>query len=185
MLRIQVLGSGMIPRGYGLAPRLDPFPADFTLIGTILSTHGLSIKYVDPTDGKLHDLTRKNAKKVYDKFNGVQYKNNYNTVVNNIAPHIPEPKEVDKVPEHVSYTTTEVIQSDDNTNPFELPKDPEESVVSEDVVVSDNDKNDVVEDVKETKNNDIITPITNESVQKELNQKNNNQNNKYQNNKHK
>jgi len=32
MLNIQVLGNGLIPRGLGLAPRLEPFPADYILI---------------------------------------------------------------------------------------------------------------------------------------------------------
>ena len=65
MLRIQVLGKGLIPRGHGIAPKKDPFPADLTLIGIILATPGLIVKYIHPDTGKPTDLTRENYQKVY------------------------------------------------------------------------------------------------------------------------
>lgn len=68
-LKIQVNGRGLIPRGYGLAPRKDPFMAnDINLIGLILNTSGLSVKYVNPSNGRLEDLSKKNLKKVWDQY---------------------------------------------------------------------------------------------------------------------
>lgn len=68
MLNIQVLGKGLIPRGYGLAPRMKPFKADLNHIGIILQTPGLSINYVNPEDGRLLPLTTKNVKRIWDKY---------------------------------------------------------------------------------------------------------------------
>lgn len=68
MLNIQVLGKGLIPRGLGLAPRLEPFPADYTLICTIMQTRGLEVKMVNPDDGKLIKLTPNNVKRMWDKY---------------------------------------------------------------------------------------------------------------------
>lgn len=68
MLNIQVLGNGLIPRGLGLAPRLEPFPADYTLICTIMQTRGLEVKMVNPDDGKLIKLTPNNVKRMWDKY---------------------------------------------------------------------------------------------------------------------
>ena len=74
MLKIQVLGKGLIPRGYGLAPRVNPFPADLTLIGTILNTNGLTVNYLNPETNKMCPLTKENLKKVYDKFGNKEVK---------------------------------------------------------------------------------------------------------------
>ena len=68
MLNIQVLGNGLIPRGLGLAPRLEPFPADYILICTIMQTRGLEVKMVNPDDGKLIKLTPHNVKRMWDKY---------------------------------------------------------------------------------------------------------------------
>ena len=65
MLKIQVLGHGLIPRGMGIAPRKEPFYADLNLIGLILQTPGLSVNYVTSL-GTLQPLTTKNLKKVWD-----------------------------------------------------------------------------------------------------------------------
>ena len=76
MLRIQVLGKGMIPRNLGLAPRTEPFPADLRLIGIILATPGLSLKFIHPESGKPADLTRENFQAVYKKYHHKVYKGN-------------------------------------------------------------------------------------------------------------
>ena len=69
MLKIKVLGTGLIPRGYGLAPRKEPFMADLTLIQTILGTcPNLKVLYLNPISGKFDQLTKKTAKYVWDKF---------------------------------------------------------------------------------------------------------------------
>lgn len=67
-LTIQVLGKGLIPRGYGLAPRKEPFKADLTLIQTILATSGLKVNYLRPEDNKLVSLDRSNLKRVWDRY---------------------------------------------------------------------------------------------------------------------
>lgn len=72
MLKIQVNGKGMIPRGFGLAPRKEPFAADLTLIGTILNTKGLTVKFVNPETGKFQDLTKANVKKIWDRYANVR-----------------------------------------------------------------------------------------------------------------
>lgn len=68
MLKIQVFGRGMIPRGLGLAPRKNPFMADLSLIGIIMDTPGLTVKYINPEDGRSVPLTRQNLKKVWEKY---------------------------------------------------------------------------------------------------------------------
>ena len=57
MLKIQVLGQGLIPRGHGIAPKKEPFPADLTLIGLILGTPGLKMNYINPETNQLAPLT--------------------------------------------------------------------------------------------------------------------------------
>ena len=68
MLRVQVLGSGLIPRGHGIAPKKEPFPADLRLIGLIISTAGLKINFVHPESGNLVELTRDNYQTMYKKY---------------------------------------------------------------------------------------------------------------------
>ena len=73
MLRIQVLGTGMIPRGLGLAPRKEPFYADLTLIGTILSTPGLTVNMIHPGNGRIIEVTSSNCKSMYQKYSDENY----------------------------------------------------------------------------------------------------------------
>lgn len=68
MLKIIVLGKGLIPRGLGLAPRKEPFKADLTLIQTILATPGLKVKMLHPEDGHLVDLTKSNLTSNWQKY---------------------------------------------------------------------------------------------------------------------
>lgn len=68
MLNIQVLGKGLIPRGLGIAPRKEPFPADYSLIATIMQTHGLKVNMIRPDDGKVVELTPNNVKRMWDKY---------------------------------------------------------------------------------------------------------------------
>lgn len=125
MLRIQVLGKGLIPRGYGLAPRLDPFPADLMMIATILNTNGLTVNYIHPEDGKPRLLTKANVKRVYDTYgNGYVVKK---PVVNTapVAPVVEQPvvekveetkvEEPDYSPEEeVKEDTVQVVKSQEN-----------------------------------------------------------------------
>lgn len=67
MLKIRVLGSGLIPRIGTLAPKKEPFLADANLIQIILYTKGLKPQYFDPAKETFADLTLVNFKKVYAK----------------------------------------------------------------------------------------------------------------------
>ena len=68
-LKIQVNGSGLIPRGYGIAPRKEPFMAnDIYFINLILNTKGLTVKFLNPETNSLQDVDRKNLKKIWDKY---------------------------------------------------------------------------------------------------------------------
>lgn len=68
MLKIQVLGKGLIPRGYGLAPKKNPFPADLILIETILKNPGLKVRMMHPDDGHFVDVTTKNVKRLWEAY---------------------------------------------------------------------------------------------------------------------
>ena len=97
MIKIQVLGSGMIPRDLGIAPRKEPFYADRDVIYTILNTPGLTINYLHPENGRFFPLTRENMKKVLDKFKNATYDKPVATPP--ARPHVPEPKKEDPKPE--------------------------------------------------------------------------------------
>lgn len=71
MLKIQVLGRGLIPRGHGIAPKMEPFPANVMLIGTILSTPGLQVNFIHPETNKAVPLTRANYQKIYQTWRNV------------------------------------------------------------------------------------------------------------------
>ena len=75
MLKIQVLGNGLVPRMGRLAPIKDPFPADRTLIGTILSISKMKINYLDPKTNKLHPLTRENFNDIWNELGDAEYGN--------------------------------------------------------------------------------------------------------------
>jgi len=65
MLKIRVLGQGLIPRINSVAPRMNPFPADLTLIKTIMNTPGLKVQYIHPETRRPYDMTRENVDKVW------------------------------------------------------------------------------------------------------------------------
>lgn len=68
MLKIQVLGKGMIPRGLGLAPRKEFFKADLNTIYAILVTPGLKVNMLNPENGSIVPVTTTNLKKLWDKY---------------------------------------------------------------------------------------------------------------------
>lgn len=70
MLKIIVLGEGLIPRGHGIAPRLQPFEADLTIIKKILLTSGLEPFFINPESGQKVRLTMANCDKMYKMFSG-------------------------------------------------------------------------------------------------------------------
>lgn len=79
MLNIIVLGSGLIPRGYGIAPRRAPFAADLKLIKLIVDTANLKPCMIHPETGATVPLTASNCDKMY-KLYGEEKK------IKNLAP---------------------------------------------------------------------------------------------------
>lgn len=170
-LKIQVLGKGLIPRGYGLAPRKDPFNADLTLIQTIMSTPGLIVNYIRPEDNKPIKLDRTNVKRVWDKYNNPakKYVAQGSSVVTNSRPvvptvkHIPEPA---PVPPTVKPIQAPVEESQIKEN-AENPTDEEKTTASE-------------------SSDDVFKPINAPDEKAENSNKNSNNNGNYNkhNNKH-
>lgn len=86
MIKIQVLGRGLIPRMNVIAPKKEPFPADKTLIATIMSTPGLKVNFINPETGAPTELTKANLNRIWDKWsNWTPMKK-----VTQTAPHVPE-----------------------------------------------------------------------------------------------
>lgn len=88
MLKIQVLGKGLIPRGLGLAPRMEPFSADLTLIGTIMATPGLKVNMIRPEDGKAITLNSQNMKRMWETYTDAHLRTP-KVVVPQTAPVVP------------------------------------------------------------------------------------------------
>lgn len=65
MVKIQVLGHGLIPRGHGIAPRKEPFEADLKLIKTILEMGTFKVNMVNPINGAKVPITGANFEKMY------------------------------------------------------------------------------------------------------------------------
>ena len=144
-LKIQVLGKGLIPRGYGLAPRKDPFNADLTLIQTILATPGLIVNYVRPEDNKPVPLDRANLMRVWNKYNnptnkqiapGVSATTNTRPVVpvtKPISEPAPVPPVVKPIPTPVTTPVVETAPTVEN-NPADEEKATDASTESSDDV---------------------------------------------------
>lgn len=67
MIKVRILGSGLIPRGGGLAPKKEPIYVDFDYLTILMYTRSLRVQYLDPDTEKFHDMTLYNFKKTYDK----------------------------------------------------------------------------------------------------------------------
>lgn len=108
MLKIQVLGKGLIPRGYGLAPKKNPFPADLILIETILKNPGLKVRMMHPDDGHFVDVTTKNVKRLWDAYSDKYTKDPkdgmHGKVSTNVAPVKPVAPKVEQKEEPVAPT---------------------------------------------------------------------------------
>lgn len=71
MIKVRILGQGLIPRGYGLAPRKDPISVDWRFLNLLLNYGSFKIQYLDPEKKQFFDVTNANAKKVYEKFSAI------------------------------------------------------------------------------------------------------------------
>ncbi len=68
MIKIVVLGYGLIPRGKGIAPRRDPFKVDLQTLKTILGTDGLQVFAVNPLNNIKTRLNFQNFERIYKKY---------------------------------------------------------------------------------------------------------------------
>lgn len=166
-LKIQVLGKGMIPRGYGLAPRKEPFMADRTLIATILATPGLKVKYLNPNTNKFEGLTRDNFNRIYQAYNGVTAPTKKVAVTAPQAPLTPTPAAP------VTPKAADVV----STAPVVEEKKEETPVEDVAPVVIEEETPAVEEKVEE----DVVVPVAEE--EEKSNNNNYNKNNNYKNNK--
>ena len=68
MLKIQVLGSGFIPRRGVLAPLKTPIFADINEIALMMRTPGLKLTYQNPDTGEFVPLTNVNLRHVWNMY---------------------------------------------------------------------------------------------------------------------
>nr|DAP16807.1 MAG TPA: hypothetical protein [Caudoviricetes sp.] len=150
MLKIQVLGSGMIPRLNVIAPRKEPFMADLNWITLILSTPGLEINYINPMDNSIHGLDRTNFREVYEKFENVDYDHSKKLDLPEEpqqAPVVPEEKFESAAPDTVRAQETGMVE--EKTEEFSMQP------------IIEPEKNEEV--VEEKEDEFEMAPISNES----------------------
>lgn len=150
MVKIQVLGNGLIPRMGMLAPITEPFPVGRMTAATILQTSpNLTVNYLNPNDGKFHALTNQNIARVFDEFEDDE-----------AATNVEAPAEapvVNETPAEVS-TPTSPAEPEVNDAPIESDKS---EMVSENTESDETSEN--TEDVEE--NNDL-SPVEGRSSKK-------------------
>lgn len=180
MLKIQVLGKGIIPRGYGLAPRKEFFNADLTLIHTIMLTPGLKVNMLCPDDNKIIPLTNNNLKRLWDKYRSDKVvAPKVAATVKQTAP-VEQPKTV--APTEVKPTVAPVTPVVEQPKVEEVKVEVKEEVKVEETVAP------VVEEVKEVATEtkeEVKEENTSNNGIKPVNNPNNNNNNKGNNNNHK
>lgn len=152
MVKIQVLGNGLIPRMGMLAPITEPFPVGRMTAATILQTSpNLTVNYLNPNDGKFHALTNQNIARVFDEFEDDE-----------VAATVEAPAEapvVNETPAPVEVTdSTPSVESEVNDAPVESDKS---EMVSENTESDETSEN--TEDVEE--NNDL-SPVEGRSSKK-------------------
>ena len=152
MVKIQVLGNGLIPRMGMLAPITEPFPVGRMTAATILQTSpNLTVNYLNPNDGKFHALTNQNIARVFDEFEDDE------AAATAEAPA--EAPVVNESPAPVEVTdSTPSVESEVNDAPVESDKS---EMVSENTESDETSEN--TEDVEE--NNDL-SPVEGRSSKK-------------------
>jgi len=155
MLKIQVLGKGLIPRGHGIAPRKTPFDADLNLIKLILATGTFKVNMLTPATGKLIPLTNGNLQKMWNTY-GVQKKVASKPTVTQPVKSSPVTPEVRNVP--VSNPVPPVQQ---NKNKQVETVETKEEVKSDNSTKKEETKETQVENKTEQKSNQSFKPINN------------------------
>lgn len=152
MVKIQVLGNGLIPRMGMLAPITEPFPVGRMTAATILQTSpNLTVNYLNPNDGKFHALTNQNIARVFDEFEDDE-----------AAATAEAPAEAPVVNE--TPAPVEVIDSTPSVEP-EVNDAPVESDKSE--MVSENTESDETsENTEDVEENNDLSPVEGRSSKK-------------------
>lgn len=122
MLNVQVLGSGLIPRGHGIAPRREPFQADKNLIQLMLGVSTLEVYMINPDNNKKILITHANFEKLWATHSGKTTKPKKKPTLNRaIAPKIEDkvtpPSLFDnvKLPEKKANVITPVYSGNHNS----------------------------------------------------------------------
>lgn len=96
MLEVIALGSGLIPRGHGIAPRKTPFKVDRKTLKLFTETPGLQIYAINPETGAKVRLDASNYSKQYDLWADEKYKKSAPAPKVNptpiTKPYVPQPK---------------------------------------------------------------------------------------------
>lgn len=132
MVKIVILGNGLIPRGGGIAPRLNPFEADINLIRTSILTNGLQVYMINPDTGNKVRVTMQNYEKMYKAFDHKPAINKVATKVETpkapeVKPVIIEPKPVEtpvmelKTENHIVEKENETMVDNKETSTEETP----------------------------------------------------------------
>ena len=66
MIKVRILGHGLIPRGYGLAPRKEPLEIDWNFLNILLNNGSFKIQALVPDKKEFVDITIGNARKMYE-----------------------------------------------------------------------------------------------------------------------
>lgn len=173
MLKIQVLGKGLIPRGYGIAPKKNPFPADLILIETILQTPGLKVRMQHPGDGHFIDVTTSNIKKLWNQYSDKYVKDPKAGMSTKVEVKKPESKPL--AGPTIPSPTLPTIET-----PVEEVK-VEEKVEEKIEVVKEEVKEEAKKEEKVEEKTDTFKPMTNDNYnnQKKNKHGNNNNNNNF------
>lgn len=143
MVKIQVLGNGLIPRMGILAPITEPFPVGRMTAATILQTSpNLTVNYLNPNDGKFHALTNQNITRVFDEFEDDE-----------AAATVEAPVETPVVNETPSEVSAPTPPAEPEVNDAPVESDKSE-MVSENTESDETSEN--TEDVEE---NDDLSPV--------------------------
>lgn len=155
MLKVQVGGKGLIPRGYGIAPRKDLINVtDINFLYLLVNTIGLEPKFLNPENNKLENITKKNMKSVWDRY------------ANYIAP-VPE---VDSTSKEKGDNKKDEKPSQQVEKKEQPVPDPEETNDEEVEEIVEEESNDVPGNLQPAGDDGGLKPITSDRNKNQNNQ---------------
>ena len=114
MVKIQVLGEGMIPGIGTVAPHKSPFEADYKLITRIMGHGSLKVRIQNPITKAFIPLTASNAKRMYETWN--DYKAPKTTSAPILHPTTPQQTTQPVAETKVEENKVEEVKVEENTN---------------------------------------------------------------------